>query len=426
MISGQAVSVEQCSPFWKPGDVHTDKPAKFMTYSSSSMDEENEKDFVPASTSSEPLYPSLAAPTGFEYKSQSASSENSDDFTSASSEYTHLYPSLATSTPETMHPSSSSQGAYASTPSAEATVSTSSGAAHTLPPREGTYASAASGGMFASSPGGAYAAPPSGGGYISTPSEEAVSSLPLGGEDWSGKPLATPSPAEMPEMLCQGNMDVFVAKYEAKKEKIKEICSSHNVRILSAKENDKHKVVNISLEGTKAAVDQVTAMIKDEMKTLQDQKLKLNPVTARMLQGSAGKGAANRKLKSMKVQMLEVNGRLTIVGHKDDVHKAASMIENMFCRDQINVQDGQCTVMKTNTWKEAIRGVESDGCVVVKETSSSIQLEGIDHCVKESKALLLGTLKTNSFKTEHVDVKKGVFRFIKMHQRDEIDALQTK
>ena len=153
----------------------------------------------------------------------------------------------------------------------------------------------------------------------------------------------------------------------------------------------------------------------------------MSSVTARILQGSSGKSKAESKLIGLKVELMDVKGRLSIVGHQDDFSMAVSIVEDMFSTDhKVQVQGHHRSFMKTNAWKEAVKEVQRSRCIEVKEKASSIELEGIDHEVKDAKATLLASLEKSSFKKESVEVKKGVYRFIKTHCTDSIDDIQSQ
>ena len=237
---------------------------------------------------------------------------------------------------------------------------------------------------------------------------------------------ATFSKPEPVKEISQETVEIPHGKYKFMKEKIAEKCSSLDVRIVSESESGTDQKVNVVLEGTNEAIIQVRLYAFEEMMDVEERSLKLSTVTARILKGSSGKGEAESKLIGLKVELMDVKGHLSIVGHQDDVPKALSIVERMFSTDHIQVTDHHRIFMKTGAWKEAVRGVQRSRCIEVKEKASSIELEGIDHEVKDAKATLLASLKKSSFKKESVEVKKGVYRFIKTHCTDSIDDIQSQ
>ena len=170
------------------------------------------------------------------------------------------------------------------------------------------------------------------------PSSECLypSLAPFESGDGSSKPLAsvalmasTHSPGmnePVKEMLSQETIEIPHGKYKFMKEKIAEKCSSLNARIVSENESGADKKVHVVLEGTKEAVTEAKLYILPEMINIDENSLKLSKVTARILQGSSGKSEAESKLTGLKVELMDVKGRLSIVGHQDDVSKAVSIV----------------------------------------------------------------------------------------------------
>ena len=274
--------------------------------------------------------------------------------------------------------------------------------------------------------------------YPSEPQEKRETTPPFESCDRSSKPLASVAPMSLPHSpgvismpepvkeMCQETVDIQHGKYKFMKEKIAEKCAAADVRIVSESESGTDQKVHVVLEGTKEAIIQVRLYAFEEMMDVEERSLKLSKVTARILQASSGKSETESKLFGLKVKVMDVKGRLSIVGHQDDVPKAVSIVQGMFSTDNIEIQDHHRSFMKTDAWKEAVNGVQSSRCIEVKEKTSKIELEGIDHEVKDAKATLLQSLTKNSFKKVSVEVKKGVYRFIKMHCRDNIDEIQSE
>ena len=286
--------------------------------------------------------------------------------------------------------------------------------------------------------------------YTSIPTIPMFSSWkPPDSGDWASKPLAsvtptpvvcapapapapTPAPthvsapgpeAEVCAKSCQDRWEGPAAKYDFLKDIIREKCTSLGVKILS---DSADKKVFLCLEGTKDALAEAKMYIYQEMMNVEERKLKLTPVTVQVLQTKCGQSEAEGKLKGLNAKLVDRKGQISVVGYTDDYTKAARMIEAMFFTTSIKIEEHNREFIKSDGWKAALSGVQVDGCVKVTQKAATIDIEGIDHHVKDAKKTLIESLKQNSFKNERMDVKKGVYRFLKQHMADEMEDIRSK